>query len=302
LSSVSAYRPVSVLHRLPPHSEACPLSARHLLRARGPSPAPLPFVVSPLPAIARAALRAAREAAAVVGIALPRARDLRGSVDPLLRDADALAPGLPFAIAVELAVEGGDAVAEAERLVELGATHVAIDAPVDDVDVRAAVREVAALLAERELGVELLLRGDDAPPLAAALRADGVAFDLVGVRCARPRDLAAARAQLGALERIAEASGGPVCLHGPSSPELQRLLAGTAVHACDDGGAALAAGLRALPAEERARLEAGDERAAGREASDRIEALAWSELTAFLEALGAAGSARSLAARLAEGL
>jgi hypothetical protein len=51
------------------------------------------------------------------------------------------------------------------------------------------------------------------------------------------------------------------------------------VRACDDAGATLAAALRAR----------GDD--------TRSEALAWSEATAFLGALGAEGSARALAAR-----
>jgi hypothetical protein len=294
MPSLLGYRPVNAVHRLAPRSEACPLSSRHLLAAA--RAAPLPLVVAPTVLAVRAALRAGHEARAAIGLALPPGPDPRRWIDLVLREADALAPELPIALAVELAVapgEGRRALREAEELVDAGATHLAVSAPPAERD---AVAAIARLLDERELGLELVVGADDEAGFAAELR-DGARLTVVGLRCAAPRD---ARAHARALDRFGETCGAPVLRRGPGSPELHRLLAATRVRACDDGGATLAAALRSLAPEERQALEAGDPRTVDRASLERAEALAWSEATGFVTALGAAGSASGLAARLAE--
>src|SRR6266545_1897164 len=100
--SLLALRPVAAVHRLPPRSEACPLSLRDLLRS-GAAPL-LPLVVSPIAAVARAALLAAKAAGAVVGLAPGPCADPGGWFDAVAIAADELAPGMPFFISGEVAV------------------------------------------------------------------------------------------------------------------------------------------------------------------------------------------------------
>src|SRR6185369_13358387 len=69
--SLLALRPVSTVHRLEARSEACPLSLRHLAGALAAAGVTMPIFAAPFPAVARAALVAAKEARAVVGLSLP---------------------------------------------------------------------------------------------------------------------------------------------------------------------------------------------------------------------------------------
>jgi hypothetical protein len=70
------------------------------------------------------------------------------------------------------------------------------------------------------------------------------------------------------------------------------------VFAVEDGGRALAAGARAARSEA-ARTAAGEGGALSPEAVNRIEALAYSEASALIDALGAAGSAMAVETALA---
>jgi hypothetical protein len=314
MTSPLAYRPVNAVSRLAPGSAACPLSLRHLLAAGRRPRVPLPFVLAPLPAVARAALLAAREAGSALGLCAPRGAAFGPWFARVTAEADRLAPALPLVLAGEVLVEGASdaeverAGLEAARLVEAGATHVAVDAGGLRVEDRAAAAaDVAALASDREIGIELLLAPDEvadparAGRLVADFRGRGVALDAAGVRLGRPRDGDEERGQARALALVARACGAPVLRRGPATAGALAALAGSPACGCDDGGAALATGWRALSAAERAALAAGGREPAegAAAAAERLEALAWSEVTAFLDGLGAAGSARALSAALA---
>jgi hypothetical protein len=286
-----AFRPVHAVHRLPRGSRACPLSLRHVLAAPGLPRGPVPFVLAPSVPALRGALAAAREARAVVILRCPRELDAARWFDVAAAAAHDLAPGHPYVAAAEIAVEGpGEAAVEragleAARLVDAGLGHLAIDASgVPPAERAAAAADVAALASDRELGIELVLAAEESarPEAGAALlrafRARGVEVDLARATFVRPAGEADARAQARALVLLARDGRAGAARGGATTPELLGMLAGSPVRACDDGGAVLAAAMRAR----------GDD--------PRAEALAWSEATAFLDALGAAGSARALAA------
>ena len=70
-TKILAYRTAVVVARLPPRSEVCPLSPRVLLGAPLERIPVLPIVRAPIQGVVRAALVAAREANASIGLSLP---------------------------------------------------------------------------------------------------------------------------------------------------------------------------------------------------------------------------------------
>jgi hypothetical protein len=311
--SLLALRPVGAVHRLPSGSEACPLSLREIVGAL-PRRVTVPIVAAPLAPVARAALVAAREAGAVVGLALAPGLAAEPWFAAVTSAADEVAPGLPFFLSAEVRVEDGDAAIERARvvahgLVEAGLTHVAIDVSEVALQRRAqAAAHVAGFAGERELAVECVLPSGVAHPDAAAAYVEefegwGLRADVLGVRQAAPQGELEIRAQLGGLAALSTALGGRALLRrGPLPEGLARRLRGTAVTACEDGGAALAAGLRALPPELRARPPGEGRRGPVTlpdAVADRLEALAYAEVAALLERLGVGRSADDVAAALA---
>jgi hypothetical protein len=307
-------RPVAAVHRLPPRSEACPLSLVEVLRLiEGASGGPLPVVAAPFAGVARAALLAAKEARAVVGLAcVAVASSPDAWFDAVCRAADELAPGLPFFLSAEVRVEAGEgavarAVGRAQALVEAGVGHLAVDVSSLALAHRAeAAARVAGFAAEREVAVECVLPGDGAAPdpeEAAAFVEEfegwGVRADLVGARLAAAPDAAAARAQAVALALLARAMPGrSLARRGPLSPALAEVLRGhPALRLCDDGGGAVASARRALPREEAS--EGASSGGLATALAERAEAFAHAEVTALLERLGAEGTATAAAARAA---
>lgn len=311
--SLLALRPVSAVHRLDARSEACPLSLREIVRALQGRRATLPVVAAPVEPVARGALIAAKEAGAVLGLALPGGRAPEPWFAAVARAADELAPRLPFFLSAEVRVEDGDpgferAFAAAHRLLEAGLTHLAFDVSAVALPRRAqAAAHVAGPAAEREIAVDAVLpSGDIDPDSAAAFLEEfegwGVRADVVSVRLPAAADDAQACAQLAALDALGSALGGRAVLRrGPLSPALIARIAPSSLRLCEDGGAALSAGLRAIPAELR-RGAAGEVR--GREieltepVSDRLEALVYSEVASLVDRLGARGTAAALSAAI----
>jgi len=287
---------------------------RDLLRS-GAAPL-LPLIVSPIAAVARAALLAAKEAGAVVGLAPGPCADPGGWFDAVAIAADELVPGLPFFISGEVAVGDGSealdqAFAAAHRLMEAGATHLAVDVSAVALARRAhAASQVAGVAAERELAVECVLPGgpDALDPDAAVAFVEefegwGVRADVVGVRLgagAAPADPLAQRTR---LDVLAEALGEHALLRrGPLPAGAAAALRGSRLRACEDGGAALGAGWRSLPPELRRGAGGGrGGQVLPEAAAERLEALAYLEVSGFLEAIGCAGSARAVAAALGAG-
>ncbi|HVI74949.1 MAG TPA: hypothetical protein VM683_08195 [Anaeromyxobacteraceae bacterium] len=310
MRSLFALRPVAAVHRLPPRSEACPLSLRDVLRGLAGRARALPVFVAPLPAVARAALVAAQEARAVVGIALAAGVAPEPWFDAVARAADELAPRLPFFASAEVVIEPGEgalerAYAEAHRLVEAGVGHLAVDVAAVALPRRAqAAARVAGVASERELAVECVLAPDAAsePAAAAAYLEEfegwGVRADLVGVRCPAPAGRGEADRERAALDALSEALARPVLRRGPLGSDAAHAFTGGRLRVCEDGGAALAAGWRALPPELRGRGAGARDRAPLEPASERTEALAYAEAAALVEALGAGGTAPELLAAL----
>ncbi len=308
-----AFRPAAALHRLPRHSQACPLSLRDLLRAL-PERRPLPIFRAPHPALARAALLAARQARSAVGLSPAPGQRPEPWFDAVARAADELAPRLPLFLCGEVAVGRGGEEQErarslAYRLVEAGLTHLALDLSLLPVADRArAAAEVAAFAVEREVAVECLFPGAGEvpdPEEAAAFLDDlhswGLAPDALGVQC--PAAEGAEEAQAQRLAEVAAALGGTrLVRRGPATPRLFRVGRAAGLAALDDGGRLLEAGLSALPPGERSELARG--LAEGRpldipgEAAERFEGLAFAEAGAVLEALGAEGSGLAVEAGL----
>ncbi len=313
--SLLAFRPVSAVHRLPPRSQACPLSLRDLLRAQGGVRRPLPIVGAPRPALARAALLAAQQAGAAIGLGLPGGGTPEPWFDAVTGAADELAPRLPIFLSGEVAVEAGEGGAEraarrAWRLVEAGFTHLAVDVSRVAVAERArAAAQVAGLAVEREIAVELLLPGDGepaGPEEAAAFQEElegwGLRPDALGLRMAAPDGADGLRDQARRLAVLSAALGRTALVrHGPVTPVLLQVLRAAGVAAAEDGGRVRAAALATLPEEARRAWEAPAERGAGEPALEpaaaaRLEALAFAEALAVIEAMGAGGSAAALAA------
>jgi hypothetical protein len=315
-SRILAYRPAVVVDRLAPRSDACLLSLRDLLSAAQEVRAPLPIVRAPLGGVARAALVAASEAQAAIGLSLPPGSPVEPWFEAVTRAADEFAGGLPIFLSAEVAVDGGTpedverGEHDAFRLVDAGITHLAIDVRAVPAEDRAtAFAAVAAPAAERGCCVDALVDVEVSPrALFEALERVGAAPEVASVRCPGVTTTAEAKAQLVRLVRIcADIQGIPVIRRGPVSPPLLEELARSPVRGCEDGGAAAMAGITVIPWEA---LERSDEDASRKlvldraaeelsiDAADRLEARAYVEAASFIERLGAAGSARRLAAAL----
>jgi len=317
-SNLLALRPVAALHHLSRGSEACPLSLRDLARALARRPAPLPVVAAPLLAIARGALVAASEADAVVGLFCAGAAAPEPWFEAVAEAAHELSARRPFFVSAVVRVEDGEASpaqgrAFAYRFVEAGITHLAVDVTALPISRRAqAVALTAGFAAEREVAVDCVLPPDLASrndPLEARAFIEefegwGVRADLVSLRVSAPVDRAAASSQLEALAAVGrEAGDRPVMRRGPLSPPLLAALRGSGLCACEDGGAALSACMRALPGELR-RAAAEDGRgtlAIPPALAERLEALAYGEVSSFIESAGAAGTATAALSALMAG-
>jgi hypothetical protein len=319
LSRVLAYRPASVLNRLPPRSDACPLSLRDLLDA---APAvKLPSLEAGSPAAARAVLVAAKVLHSTVGLSLPRGQDPGPWFREVAVAADELAAGLPLFLSGEVALEDEGAIAveratsEVWRLVETGLTHVTVDASAVAPEERGRVlAEVAAPLRERELGFDAAVRvagepgaGRRALSMIEDLRRRGARPDAISVAFSAPPDAETARGQLGVLDRLSAALRDlPVLRRGPVSPALLAFVRSSALRGCSDGGAAARAsgldGADGAGAQEspdsrarRERWQARAEEMLGPDGADRLEARAYVEAAEFIEALGAGQSAVAVA-------
>ncbi|HSM93091.1 MAG TPA: hypothetical protein VLT47_09400 [Anaeromyxobacteraceae bacterium] len=311
---ILAFRTAVVLDRLTPQNDACPLSLMELLRAA--MPGVLPIVRAPIVGVARAALVAAREAEAAIGLALPPGTPPEAWFEGVTGAADEVAGALPIFLSSEVTV-GGAAAADVDgaerdafRLVDAGITHLAIDVRAVPVTERARVfAAVAAPAAERGACVDCLVALEDAPKaLYDELTALRAAPDVVSVRCPpvdAPKDVGAQVARLARL--CADLSGTPIVRRGPVTPALLEELARSPVRGCEDGGAAAVAGIAVIPWErlqeqrEDASRTPALERAAEQlsiDAADRLEARAYVEAATFIERLGAAGSGTAVAGAL----
>jgi hypothetical protein len=314
LSPILAFRPASVVARLPARSEACPLSSRELLRPAAEAGLVLPLVRAPIAGVARGALVAAKELHAVIGLALPHDTPARPWFDAVVAAADEVAAGRPIFLSADVVVagEGATQVERASRaawdLVEAGMTHLAVDVAAVAVPERGRIAmEIAQPGFERGIGVEIVVplgegqAGARAAALFEEIARHGPAPDLAGVRCPAPRDDDEARLQSAALARISQALAGiPVMRRGPVAPRLLELLRASPVKACEDGGAAAAQAMELVPV---GLVEEGDapepresplERAAAelsQEAADRLEARAYVGAVDFVERLGGRGGA-----------
>ena len=315
LSPALAFRPATVVDRLPPRSGACPLSVRELLAAAAEGGLVLPLVRAPIAAVARGALVAAKEQAAVIGLALPQGVPSRAWFDAVARAADEVAAGLPLFLSGDVVVagEGGTQVEQAHRdawrLVDDGLTHLAIDVAADSAGERGrVVGEVAEAGFDRGLSVEIVIPlgegsqlGARAADLFDEVARHGAVPDLAGVRCPAPSDETEAKVQAAALARISQAlSGVPVIRRGPVTPRLLELLRASPVKACEDGGAAAGRAIELLPVgltgaeEEATSRQSPLERAAAElsgEGADRLETRAYVEVMDLVERLGARGGA-----------
>jgi hypothetical protein len=325
VSRILAFRPASVVDRLDPRSQACPLSTRELLGPASRLGLVLPVVRAPIAAVARGALVAAKELQAALGLGLPPGVAPEPWFAAVTRAADEVAPGLPIFLSADVVVEGEGgtqverAASEAWRLVGAGVTHLAVDlAAIVPGERGRVVREVAAAAYEHGCCVDVVIPlgdGAQAGPRAAAtfdeLARRGTPADLASVRCAPPADADEARLQAAALARICLAlKGVPVMRRGPVTPALLELLRGSPVKACEDGGAVAARATGGLP---RSAATSGGERrdasaleraaaALPPEEAERLEALAYVDALDFLERLGAGGSAAALSRALERSL
>jgi hypothetical protein len=321
VSRILAFRPASVVDRLGPRNDACPLSLRDLLGPAAELGIVLPVVRAPIVGVARAALVAAKELGSAVGLALPTGVLPEAWFAAVTRAADEVAVGLPIFLSAEVTVEGDAALQveraahEAWRLVDAGLTHLAFDVTAVPPGERGRVlADVAAAGVERGICVDVTLSLEDgaravrdAGALVEDLAGRGVVPDVATVRCPATPDPGAARAQVAALARLCAALGGvPLLRRGPVTQPLLALLPGSPVQACDDGFAAAAAALGLIPwdliapDEGESRVTAAERGAAelSDEGADRLEARAYVEVVGVLDGLGAAGSAHRLARAL----
>ncbi len=345
VASILAFRPAIVVRRLAPRSEACPLALRDVLAAGGPEPLPLVRAPTPgVARAALVAAKQAHSALglALPPAAPPEAwfAAVAREVDELAPRLPVF-----FSAEVVVGGSDEDlerSTREAWRLVEAGVTHLAVDVQAVPSERRAeAVRRLAQPALEQELGLDLVLPQEAGRPSAGAaatlleeLLEAGISPDVASGRWPLPRDEAEARTQ---ARQLVDLCGWidpvPLLRRGVVSSLLLAQLAGTPVRICEDGGAAQSAARRALglapEGEETPRLAARerlrrvpdgaqgvdgfavshaparDAREMPPEIGDRPEALAYVETLAFLEALGAVGSAgrllRALERRFAEG-
>jgi hypothetical protein len=303
-SRLLAFRPAAVIRRLPPRSEACPLSPRELLRGWAPGLPTIPVVRAGSPAAALGALVAARQLDSALGLSLPAGQSPEPWFGAVARAADEVAARLPLFLWGEVPVDGesGEAVErarrEAWRLVEGGLTVLAFAVDrVPEGGRAAALLGATEAAREHEVAVELLLpagpEGLPSGPSAAALledlRAVGLRPDLLGVRFPPAEGGEQVRAHGQALEDLcAWVEEVPVMRRGPLAPGGAPESAARTLAACEDGGAIQAAsGRREAPPA-----------APPLEAMEGPEARAYFAAVEFLEALGAAGSAARLEQRI----
>ncbi len=314
VSRILAFRPASVVGRLAPRSAACPLSLRDLLGPASALGAVLPVVEAPIAGVARGALVAAKEHQAPLGLALPAGALPEPWFEAVTQIADEVAAGLPIFLSAEVVVDGEGAtqveraVHQAWRLVEAGVTHLAVDVVAVAATERGRVlAEVAAAAVERGVCLDCVLpleevaRAPGAAALLDELTRRGAPPDVASVRCPAPAGPDEARLQMAALARgCAALSGVPVMRRGPVTAELLRLLAGSPVRACDDGGRAAANAVSVIPwelivtdgdAETRENRMEQAARELSAEGADRLEVRAYVEAMDLLEALGAPGTA-----------
>ena len=324
LSPILAFRPARVAERLGRRSEACALAPTDLVGPAAGLGLALPVVRASAAPVARGALVAAKELLAPIGLSLPPGLAPDRWFDAVTGAADEVAAGLPIFLSGEVVVEG-EAPNQVEQareqvwaLVDGGVTHVAIDAGQVSAAQRARVlAELAEATTERGVALDVVLdlaqatgRASRAVVVLGELRRARIVPAIVSVRCPAAPDGEAARAQAGALGRLAEALGGlPLMRRGPLGDALCSVLAGGPVRLVEDGGAAEDAALGVLPADAGPQASAGAghrgesrlahaaEGLAG-EMVDRMEARAYLETTALLERLGLAGSAPRLARAL----
>lgn len=315
-SKILAFRTAVVVDRLPARSDACVLSLRDVLAAPVAGRRPIPMVLAPVAGVARAALVAAREAEAVIGLAMPAGTAPGAWFEAVTRAADEYAAGLPFFLSATVAIDEGGAKsedrasAEAFRFVDAGITHLAVDARKAAPPERARILAAAgAPAAEQGACVDLVL-GLEEPPreLFAEMARTGATLDAVSVRCPEVRTQKEARAQVVRLVRLsAELKGLPVLRRGPVSPELLEELARSPVRGCEDGDAASGAGLSVIPRDRIERHREGASRSPALDLAaaelpsaeaDRLEARAYVEVASLIELLGAAGSATALTTAL----
>lgn len=317
LSPILAYRPPSVLGRLPPHSDACPLSLRDILGAAGSIK--LPIVEAGTPDVVRAVLVAAKVFHSTVGLAIPRGVEPVRWFRAVAAIADEIAAALPIFLSAEVTLEGENSVDverslhELWRLLEAGLTHLTIDASAAPPEERGRIlAEVAAPLHERGLAFDCAIAlgeqgaGRRAVVLVDELARLGVPPDAASVRCPAPADAEAARAQVGALDRLSEVlQGVPVLRRGPVSPALFEAVRGSRLRACADGG--WVAGSSVASAAEPEGTDAADRRARwqdraaellGEAEAERLEAHTFLSAAAFIEGLGAEQSAPAIAREL----
>jgi hypothetical protein len=309
VSRILAFRPATVVARLAPRSDACPLSARELL---GPGPElrlVLPIVRAPCAAIARAVLVAAKELNAVVGLALPAGEVPEAWFAEVTSAADELAAGLPILLSGEVVVggEGAMEVARASRqawrLAQAGLTHLALDVSAVGAAERGRILcELGRAGAEHGICVEAIVPLGDGSQLgrhAAVMLEQAAATDVVGVRCHAPADAAEARLQAAALARTCQVlTGTPLWRRGPVTAALLELLRGSPVRACEDGGSVAALAVGSIPQDGGEVSPARTGADLPGDGADRLEARAYVEAVDMMERLGASGSAVAVARAL----
>jgi hypothetical protein len=325
-------RPSSVVQRLEPRSGACPLNLTDVLDALPERSGALPVFRAPLPAVVRAALLAAKELGSAVGLMLPAGSPAHPWFAAVCRAADELAARHPIFLCGEVVVRatGEEWVAraadEAFRLVDAGITHLAVDAAAVAPNNRGAVTaRVATAATERELSLEMVLppyggipAASRAASLVEAMRSQGCRPRVASIRCPAPTSDDDADAQLGRLTEIAAGLPGiAVMRRGATSAPLLERMAGAPLRLCEDGGSVFGVVYQALSEELRHTIDARAAEARvrpdplewaaatlgqelDREPADRAESLAYVEASAFIESLGARGSAAAVARGVAQ--
>ncbi len=303
------------MDRLPPRSEACPLSLREILSALAESRLVVPLIRAPAAFVAHAALVAAKQARSVVGLAFASSAGPERWFSSVVAAANEVASGLPIFLSAEVVVPSGSqrdlerAFQHACRWLDAGMTHLAVDVTALPVPEQGpALAHVAQLALERETGLEWVLPpttdAETAEVLLENLEACHVVPDLASLRGPPPEG--DPRVVLQRWAGLCAALGGmPFLCRGPVSPDLAARLSGAQVRVCDDGGVTANAAARALSAQSvkqpapkgKGGLDPAVvtlEYASGSlapEVADRVEAMAFFEVQGLIERIGATGSA-----------
>jgi hypothetical protein len=187
IDAVLRLRPTNAANRLGPGSKTCLLSARDIQRALASRPGPVVCFALPsdvLAPMAQGVLRAARQLDAAVGLGAevhglgegPRPwaafQDLATAAAEVGIRQPLFLRGGPVVLAGASAQEVARAGESVFQLVDAGFTEVALDASAleEGGAAAAALREVAALARERELGIDLLAPAGGAARVAGWLR------------------------------------------------------------------------------------------------------------------------------------